>query len=305
VWFGDGGEFGKGEVLAFKLLRRWAAALEEAIHHVRQDISGFARRRGISPSEMTMEDVTPDFVAEFGNEMMFGKIGEFLACKLGHDFDLSEYTAFAELGKNLYWNRIWIMQEFVLAQHLVLPLGHHLVQYDLVAGALEVLEHPEQFCLSKNLQKEQVEAFVAFSSPGVGSLTALRTRWSDREPGTDCSLWELINMNELRESSNPLDAVYGLLDLVRAPEVLVNIDYSMSPVKLFTDLTLNFISHPSVGLNILSLVGTQFNPQCSNRLSMLSWIPQFGRLAGIPIDSGLIFPIAGSVLVCSREQLLL
>jgi hypothetical protein len=39
VWLGDGGEFGSGknEALAFKLIRRWAVALEEAHNFVRQD----------------------------------------------------------------------------------------------------------------------------------------------------------------------------------------------------------------------------------------------------------------------------
>jgi hypothetical protein len=40
----------------------------------------------------------------------------------------------------------------------------------------------------------------------------------------------------------------------------------------------------------------------SHVLKILSWRAKEG---GIPIDSGLIFPFAGSVLVCGREQVLL
>jgi hypothetical protein len=167
------------------------------------------------------------------------------------------------------------------------------------------LKHHQRYGFSKILQESELRVITNCLSHSVENLMELRLIWSKREPGTYYSLRELININAIRKSSNPLNAIYGLLGLVRSPEVLIIIDYSMSPVTLFTDLALCFIGHPSVGLNILSLVGTPFNPQNSNRLSMPSWIPQFGRLAGIPINSGLIFSFAGSVLVSGCELLLL
>ena len=65
VWFGDGREVGKGEALAFKLIRRWAAALEEASNLIRENFLDLCKRRGIRIG--TIGDITTDFMMEIYN----------------------------------------------------------------------------------------------------------------------------------------------------------------------------------------------------------------------------------------------
>jgi hypothetical protein len=259
AWFGDGGEAGKGEAPAFRLIRRWAAAWEEVHNLVHQDVLDLCKRRGMHIGEMTKEHILLDVVAEL-NKLHPGKMGNFLGHKLGDGFDMSEYSAFKELGRHDYWNRIWIVQEFVLPKDVVLLLGHDKTNYDLFFHGYIALKNYLKHGLGKTLQKEQLRVIANFLLMGVQSLMDLGSRWLEREPGTDCSLWELININIIRKSLNPLNAVYGLLGLVSSPEAPIIVDYSTSSVKLFTDLTLNFIAHPSVGLDILSLIGTPFSP---------------------------------------------
>jgi hypothetical protein len=132
------------------------------------------------------------------------------------------------------------------------------LKYDLFEFGYEALQRHHRYGLNKTLKYKHLSVITDCLLPEASSLIELRSRRSKGEDRTDFSLWELFNIDDLRTSSNALNAVYRLLGLIRFPEVPIVINYSMSPIKLFADLAVNFIGHSSMVLNISSLVGISF-----------------------------------------------
>jgi hypothetical protein len=286
VWLGDGEMSADGEALAFSLIRRWVAAVKEALDNIFQERVDIQIHRGIYLSEIDAKDIPEGMMVEMW-ELYRQKVGPPVASKLGNTFNKSEYAALEKLFHNPYWRRIWIMQEFILAQDLVLLVGQDSINLDVFSRGHFIMTHHHNYGLAETLSKNQLRAIAEAQSEPLESLILFRSRCAG---GEDISMWEFLNQNHFRRTSNPLDAVYGMLGLVGTPEIPIRVDYAMSPVKLFVDLTTAFLSHPLVGPNVLGLVGTPYHPEgpytASIVLSLPSWVPHFGRLAGLRPSPG-------------------
>ncbi|KAH7324078.1 heterokaryon incompatibility protein-domain-containing protein [Rhexocercosporidium sp. MPI-PUGE-AT-0058] len=275
VWLGDGESRGQRDALACKLIKRWAVALDESQDRAQAAMATMMASQGV---DVTQLEYMPSDLALKMEEVYQQEIGPYLGKQLSGDgFDPAEYAALADfLGLNPYWSRIWIVQEFVLAQDLVLFTETDEIEYAMFRSVVEGLKHLEVYGAVHVLSKGELEDISKCISLPVETLISLRHGQS-ASGAVHFSLWELINLEGQRKSTNPLDMIYGLLGLIEHPEIPITIDYSMSPGQLFTEMTLAFLTSSSVGLNVLGLVGTRSHLGDTTP----SWVPEFGGMPGI------------------------
>lgn len=137
-------------------------------------------------------------------------------------FQKSEFSEpFIPLLESEYWSRMWIVQEFVLAQDLVFASGSVLVHWDRANHLF-----PEVY---------------AHGGPGeIGSAVTLvnerRQHRFRQKQGMRPDLHELFRRFRLMNCSDPRDRVFALSGLLGessdpADNVLV-VDYSLTPAQL-------------------------------------------------------------------------
>lgn len=107
----------------------------------------------------------------------------------------SQLTSLVNFLSRAYWSRVWIIQEVVLAQNLVLHLGQRTIKWnELVDAVTRILKEAEMSAIERDL----------------GGLSRLRR---------EVAKGQIPLMRALRETwrakaSDPRDKVYGLLGLV-------------------------------------------------------------------------------------------
>lgn len=117
----------------------------------------------------------------------------------------------AALFEKPYWQRLWIVQEFLLAKKIVILFGSHRMELDVVR---------------KFLDREK----SIVMKPAIASLLKKRDAGS-----TKMDLKYAMGKYLRQECQDPRDKVYGLSGLLH-PEQRVPIDYSKDKLAVFTDV---------------------------------------------------------------------
>ncbi|PMD31544.1 HET-domain-containing protein [Hyaloscypha variabilis F] len=129
-----------------------------------------------------------------------------------------------------YWLRIWIVQEFVLAQELTLHCGSDSLSWHILA--FPFVHHTELFDKSpaaRVCDRELQESMAA---------VIIHQRIRKETEVTSPPLTELIQTHERMESTDVRDKVYGLLGLAKdigLPEIHITADYSKSALEIYWD----------------------------------------------------------------------
>lgn len=126
-----------------------------------------------------------------------------------------------------YWSRLWIVQEFVLAQSLLLVCGSYAIPSTALTDLIYISELPGWL----------FEPSVITIPRSVSRLFTTR---NERKAGVTFSLPEIQMISLLREFSameceNSRDKVYGLLGLCDR-KVQINIDYTKSSDEVFREV---------------------------------------------------------------------
>jgi hypothetical protein len=119
----------------------------------------------------------------------------------------SETTAWRAIFNRPYWSRVWVVQECITSQDLVIACGNRYMDFRL---SLVRLYHWET------------------GYDGAHAHINRRISWQS----TRQSLLEVLSEFSTMEYGNPRDRVYGLLGLVSHDEQ-VTIDYSRPPRQVF------------------------------------------------------------------------
>jgi hypothetical protein len=140
---------------------------------------------------------------------------------------LNDRHSIENLLRRSYWNRLWIVQEFVLARDLLLACGPCALTLTAISRLRSISSLPMWFARPK---------FITIPQPVVTLLDAR----CDRSAGVTFSLPELHLITLLRDFStreceNPRDKVYGLLALCN-DKVEVNVDYSRPADEIFREV---------------------------------------------------------------------
>ncbi|ORX92548.1 heterokaryon incompatibility protein-domain-containing protein [Clohesyomyces aquaticus] len=153
------------------------------------------------------------------------------------EWNPEEGQAMLSLFHRTYWKRVWIVQEFVLAQRLTIYCGTSNVSgRDLVS----VVRTTEAILKRKPLIGNPPPFAQEMWESPAADVVRRRVFWqksSRAEKGLDFSLL-LGNLMHM-QASDVRDRVYALLSLGRKDELhrmLLSVDYSKSPMELYSQV---------------------------------------------------------------------
>lgn len=136
------------------------------------------------------------------------------------------------LFKKPYWTRMWIVQEIVLAQSILLMCGNHTLKWDPVCTFLTKLS-----------------GHTIMETPGYSIWTMRQSMphtWSRKKT----PLGFLLMFAAGKECSEPRDKVYGLLGLLNPPyDAELKADYSLTQEQVFEQVTVYMARWYTTGRN--------------------------------------------------------
>lgn len=120
---------------------------------------------------------------------------------------------------SLWWQRLWVVQETVFAQDLVVRYGRFVISWQTLVDAAENLNlHRHQTCCSadfERLPQKHIDRFARFAE-AIINLNDWRAKWKE-QPGEEApkiGLLQLLWNFRDRTATNPRDKIYALLNLV-------------------------------------------------------------------------------------------
>lgn len=145
--------------------------------------------------------------------------------------NLTQFIRQSGIATSAYWERMWVIQEFTLAQDIVLLQGHSKLRFEGLEPNLPVM--PDAIA---GAMKRLVDG---------------RKRWGQRRflPTSGTTLELLISMFQSSKYSDVRDRVYALLSLVQVrPDDSKPLypDYTISPRQLYYRVLSNVRHSPSL-----------------------------------------------------------
>ena len=158
-------------------------------------------------------------------------------------------TSIRKLLRVPWWQRLWTVQEFVLAQQVVFQCGKRLLKLDtLKKFEASFVKHLTSCCKRVRYENNMDRLWYCFET--VATLIETITT---RKTPADFGLLQFMSQFRNRESADPRDKVYGLLGLAFGEEVgFVEPDYTLSYEEVLQATviasvnrtgTLQFLSH--------------------------------------------------------------
>ncbi|KAF1995137.1 hypothetical protein P154DRAFT_612079, partial [Amniculicola lignicola CBS 123094] len=194
---------------------------------------------------------------------------------LGQDFFFNPHRTFLEVPSSQWFTRVWVLQEVALARQAVLSSQTTTIPVSSLASALHLYDvwvdwNPKElvneqarrnygYCYMTEEKLNHVRKQLAYQEPPTVSLwklfsatTAPKSPWPPHTTGTPFTpptlLASLIMIFVMPspgirlEATNPLDRIYGLLDITRDASALgILPDYNKSVEALFTQVASNVL----------------------------------------------------------------
>lgn len=155
------------------------------------------------------------------------------------------WSSVLALMERSYWRRRWVIQEYILAQTVVLHYGSSSMDGEIFDLALTKISGLPHMTLSKySVMTRSLRA--AKDSP---ALRVIRTCHSVEIGRTAAArpaapLWRLLDRFRNWECTVPHDRVYALISLAQDVEGSVTVDYEQELSNLKGDLITHYSSHP-------------------------------------------------------------
>lgn len=148
-----------------------------------------------------------------------------------------QWRALECLLNRSYWNRFWIIQEFILARKVYIRCGNHTSPLDDFELLCQWLENDKP-----SFRKRHTASAGIVTSKGY-QLAKHRTEWRKTNGVSEMfSLRRLLEAHSSSESSELRDQIYALLGLVCKTYdqgIPIQVDYRKSPVEVFVDVVRN------------------------------------------------------------------
>jgi len=163
-----------------------------------------------------------------------------------------------------WWDRIWTLQEAVLPREMTFICGGMSMPWKMLSAAADALQRCRRCC----------ESFLNGLDPHLSmtlwhlSLKCFRIS-SIRKGEQRRNIWSLLTIGLSRESTNPLDKVYGVLGLAQLWDGQDSIvaDYSVAPRKLMERVSFEELRHSRA---LKALVSASHRPVANFELP--SWV---------------------------------
>ena len=119
-----------------------------------------------------------------------------------------------QLLKHPYWNRVWIIQEIVMARNVFLLAGKESIELGILYSKLVFYRHS-----------------WIFSKHRFWGLYNMHSQWKKTE------LWRLILEFQDSHTTNTIDKIYGMLGLVDDADIIdtLEVDIAKTPSEVFWD----------------------------------------------------------------------
>ena len=259
----------------------------------------------------------------------------FDACRhLAHNYDLKSFwVALGHLFARPWWERIWIVQEFVLGQDIVFVCGRWGIWWEQMSKATTILLSDQTDLLEDATAITGDYRYFHPVKVGISTLKMIknlrlhnkRDRFYDRyqlnlPPQSEwklpeCTLGALLSITARHKSSDPKDKVYGILGILQdfgiPPEINVHYDWTICDLYMRTaerlwkeDQTLDFLGR----------LDTRSSLHHKQRFDLPSWTPDFTMPSShwsqfycmqdreeTPLGHPSMFEFAGSTVVASCE----
>ena len=241
---------------------------------------------------------TPAFGSHLANSI-FHLAG---TCDAHLDDDMDRTMSLCSFFERPYWERMWIVQEVVLAQRgLVLCGTDTLSLEDLWLGMMALqgtAMHGNHISLRERAnmgythsilkhmkvkirhEMAKLGEFLQSNPPSSVPLTslgllAIRLHLPTGPPSShNMTLWDLLEATESLKSTNPRDRIYSVLGLLGAEHDSINPDYNLPVSKVYTETMLSEI-RTSGSLSAVTFAGTGLSTTTERIPGLPSWVVDF------------------------------
>jgi len=193
------------------------------------------------------------------------------------------------LGRD-YWTRVWIIQEIVLAQSLVLHIGPHTMEWATLATAvIRILQAPQKITADKLSLYNMLE-----------NLIRLRREITENPSGKLIPLARALRRSWMAKATEPRDKIFAMLGLAEdRQDYVVAPTYRGSIDELCERIMLQYIAVKR-DMTQIALLGRGCDNMSDGRPS---WCPEFHNLDGNVLDRQLSILSIGEPIVGFQSRL--
>ncbi|KAL8960959.1 MAG: hypothetical protein Q9193_002420 [Seirophora villosa] len=181
----------------------------------------------------------------------------------------SSWNAIIKLYERRWFHRLWVVQEAVLARHALVQCGKKILPWSVFTDATASFFHTYDDALRKADALRKVDTVSGISSPLVIKQMGMSVPIRGFAAFTS-----ILGYCTLKETTNQLDHIYGLLGLV-ADNIrqVIRVDYTWTAAQCFTECCKVLIERDS-SLFLLSMASSLYrNPQ------LPTWCPDLSQRA--------------------------
>lgn len=202
-----------------------------------------------------------------------------------------EVAALDNLFSRTWWTRVWTLQEVILNNTVTYKCGDDEATEENLFQAvnvwLEIRGRDPRHQISKWSPLTIIETKEEFgeSDNSQEKATENETPWSFQ-------LLNLVKNYHSRQSSQPVDRIYGLLGLASNADQHSQPDYSKSAESVFTDFAVECLF---LYKSLHFLVKAGMNSPTGQRLDLPSWVPNWTQSLSLHVflGDGMAFANAG------------
>lgn len=134
------------------------------------------------------------------------------------------------LMKRPYWSRLWVVQEVMLAEQLLMCLGQESLMVD---AQKPQFDFPSLF--------DHLGILLGVELPSLlQRIVEVDSFFSTHQVVRFCNLFDLIYIWGYQQCHDPRDKIYGLLGLADRSSGWPEVDYSLSVEQLYAKVVVNF-----------------------------------------------------------------
>jgi len=151
-----------------------------------------------------------------------------------------------------WWDRIWVVQEYVLAKSVIFQVGNTLLAGYVVQQAFQSLAKHGWTCCGGNTTMKIPSPTYGLSM--VNAFRRINVIDFVRCQQYNMSMLQTLAMLRMRESYDPRDKIYGILGMHFVPEIKVVPKYETSAKQLYIEFATQYIEQTGK-LDVLNHAG--------------------------------------------------
>jgi hypothetical protein len=188
-------------------------------------------------------------------------------------FNEEDWLAVSRILQWPYWERIWTVQEIVVAREPCLFCGSSIFALDDLFEILPVWFSLGNANFNNLLSLAQFRMVSRCPLHRVLRVTGIRLSWLKGEKRMD--FLNLLKMTSAHHATNPRDKLYAVLGLVAKPDIPIVPDYTLPVSRVYVD---NVVSYTLLkrDLSMIACAGVHGTPG-RHAMDLPSWVPDFSK----------------------------